>query len=298
MKYFFFIIILFFSIIFPEDVIINEEETIPRIEFGNFNLPNMDLSFENLVPEKGEGLLTLLPFQIEEIKLQSKNYIPDPITPNDLIIISTNLGTIKFKFYNNDAPINSLNFKKLANSKFYDMTLIHNIIPRYIIQGGDILSRNEDPDDDGTGSPGWTIKSELNNQKHVRGTLSMIRGKDQDSAGSQFFISLSENNNLDGKYTIFAYLISGDSILSRISNIASENKQAKMLCVLEIPQSESIENWVELNDPITGNILFSKVPVNQKKNNYKDALQKKLNSMYRPGVPVIIDSIRIIIEND
>jgi len=290
--------ILFYSLIFSNDAIKGKEEGISKIPFGNFNLPNMDVSLKGIMPEKNSSSLTLLPFQIEEIKLKSKTYVPSPITDNDLIVISTNLGTMKFKFYNNDAPINSLNFKKLANSKFYDMTLFHNIIPKYIIQGGDILSRNDNPDDDGHGGPGWIIKSEISDLKHARGTLSMVRGKDPDSGGSQFFISLSENNNLDGKYTVFAYLISDDSILSRISNITSENQQAKMLCVLEIPQNENIENWIELNDPITGNVLFSKVPINLKKNSYQIALQKKLNNMYTPGIPVIVDSIRIILENE
>ena len=60
---------------------------------------------------------------------------------------------------------------------------------------------------------------------------------DENSAGSQFFISLDDNHTLNGEYTIFAYLIDGDHILSRISKISSEYKQAKLLCKLEIPKS-------------------------------------------------------------
>ena len=294
--YFFILFNLIFSTIDIKDKK-NSDKPNP-IQFGNIQLPKLSMSFESLMPEKNESTHTLLPFQIDEIKSKAKNYVPADITNKDLIVISTNLGIIEFKFYNNESPENCLNFKKLANSKFYDKTLFHHIVPRYIIQGGDILSRNDNPDDDGQGGPGWTVKQEVSSLNHSRGTLSMIRGKDPNSAGSQFFISLSENSNLDGQYTIFAYLVSGDRFLSRISNITTESQQAKMLCTLDIPENENKDDWIEVNDPLTGSTLFSKVPINEKKNNYRIAIQKKLNNIYRPGIPVIIDSIRGIIDND
>ena len=142
------------------------------------------------------------------------------------------------------------------------------------------LEEQFNPDDDGEGGPGWAIEAEFNNNlKHNRGTLSMIRGKDPNSAGSQFFISLTQSNNLDGKYTIFAHMISGDITLSRIANITLENQQGKMLCEIKIPDNANIENWVTVKDPISDKDLFSKVPISENKNSYKIALQKKLNNI-------------------
>ena len=122
--------------------------------------------------------------------------------------METSHGTMKFDLFEDIAPQNCLNFKKLANSGYYDETAFHRIIPGFIIQGGDILTRDNNKNNDGLGNPGWTIKAEFSDKEHIRGTLSMHRIKnDINSAGSQFFISLSDNKNLDNKYTIIGQLI-------------------------------------------------------------------------------------------
>ena len=76
-----------------------------------------------------------------------------------------------------------------------------------MIQGGDILSRDGNKDNDGTGSPGWTIDAEFNDIKHKRGVLSMARSSNPNSAGSQFFICVTDQPHLDGKYTAFGEVI-------------------------------------------------------------------------------------------
>ena len=91
----------------------------------------------------------------------------------------------------------------MANSGFYDGTKFHRVIPNFMIQGGDILSRDGDSSNDGTGGPGWTVDAEFSDIKHVRGTLSMARSRDVNSAGSQFFICVSPQPHLDGQYTVF-----------------------------------------------------------------------------------------------
>ena len=84
-----------------------------------------------------------------------------------------------------------MNFKKLCNSGFYDKTSFHRVIKDFMIQGGDILSRDSNRENDGTGSPGWTVKSEFSSLKHKRGIVSMARSNDPNSAGSQFFICVT-----------------------------------------------------------------------------------------------------------
>jgi peptidyl-prolyl cis-trans isomerase B (cyclophilin B) len=87
----------------------------------------------------------------------------------------------------------------------------------FMIQGGDPLTKDEkNKDRFGTGDPGYKIKAEFNQNKHVRGVISMARSNDPDSAGSQFFICLEPASFLDGKYTAFGKLIKGEDALLKI----------------------------------------------------------------------------------
>ena len=301
--YNFFIIIVFFLVnfIYSEE---SEKAEIPKLDLRNFNSSINNLGggvkLDNLLPDRSkENSIILLDHQIEAIKLKAKGFEPKPVTNNDKIIISTNLGIMKFKFYNKESPINSLNFKKLSNSTFYDKTLFHYVVPKFIIQGGDILSRNQKPEDDGHGGPGWVINSDHSNLKHERGTLSMVRTRNnENSAGSQFFFSLNSNNTLDGQHTVFAYLIDGDYILSRIAKVSSEYQQAKLLCKINIPENEDLLNWVEVYDPILKTNIYSEIPIEQDKKSYKKVLQDRLNNIFRPGIPIIVDSIRVVDEKN
>ena len=111
-------------------------------------------------------------------------------------------GTIKAELDGDTAPITVANFLKLAESGFYDGLTFHRIIDGFMIQGGD-------PKGNGTGGADKTIKGEFsqngveNKLSHVRGTLSMARSQDMDSASSQFFIVQSDCTYLDGQYAAF-----------------------------------------------------------------------------------------------
>ena len=270
----------------------------PNLDLRNFNQKIDDIklnSLNSLIPNyKNNNNVLLLDHQIAAIKLKSSQYVPEPVKNNDKIFMYTNYGLIEFSFFLKDSPNHCLNFKKLANSKFYDQTLFHYVIPNFIIQGGDILTRNDDKYDDGQGGPGWTIDAESNELKHVEGTLSMFRTQnDPNSAGSQFFISLSENKSLDNNYTAFASIVKGMHVLLRISNVPSENRQAKLLCERSIPNDEDESEWVELWDPIQEINLSSKKQADFKKDEYKEIMQERLNNMFNPAIPIIIDSIRV-----
>ena len=125
-------------------------------------------------------------------------------------------GEIKLRFFSDVAPGHVENFKKLARKGFYDGTTFHRIIPGFMIQGGDPLTKDDNPGNDGTGDPGYKIKAEFSDKPHRRGIVSMARANDPDSAGSQFFIVVKDSNFLDGKYTVFAEVIEGMEVTDKV----------------------------------------------------------------------------------
>ncbi len=135
--------------------------------------------------------------------------------------IDTNRGTIVAELYDKEAPKTVENFEKLANSGFYDGVKFHRVIPDFVVQGGDPLSRDLPPGDRriGTGGPGWTIKCETANNphKHEVGALSMAHAG-KDTGGSQFFMVLSEANtrHLNGVHTVFGKIIEGQDVMRQI----------------------------------------------------------------------------------
>ena len=136
---------------------------------------------------------------------------PEPLAA----VIKTTAGEMTVAFWPEVAPKTVENFVKLAREGFYDGTAFHRIVKGFMIQGGDPLSKKDDPHV-GTGGPGYKIKAEFNDRPHVRGVISMARSQHPDSAGSQFFICLDEASFLDGEYTAFGELIEGEETLVRI----------------------------------------------------------------------------------
>lgn len=141
----------------------------------------------------------------------------------EVAVIQTTMGEIVFKFFPDVAIKHVENFKKLANSGFYDNTTFHRVIPNFMIQGGDPNSKDDDRANDGMGGPGYTIKAEFNSKKHVRGIVSMARSSHPDSAGSQFFICVADAPFLDGKYSIFGEVIKGMDIVDKIVNVRRDH---------------------------------------------------------------------------
>jgi peptidyl-prolyl cis-trans isomerase B (cyclophilin B) len=136
--------------------------------------------------------------------------------------IDTNRGTMVAELYDKEAPKTVENFEKLANSGFYDGVKFHRVIPDFVVQGGDPLSRDLPAGDRriGTGGPGWTIKCETANNPHTHevGALSMAHAG-KDTGGSQFFMVLSEANtrHLDGVHTVFGKIVEGQDVLRQIT---------------------------------------------------------------------------------
>ena len=134
----------------------------------------------------------------------------------------TNRGTIVAELFDDAAPATVENFEKLANSGFYDGVKFHRVIPSFVVQGGDPLSRDL-PDGDrriGTGGPGWRIKCETagNPHRHEVGSLSMAHAG-KDTGGSQFFMVLDEQNtkHLNGVHTVFGKITEGLDAMKSIT---------------------------------------------------------------------------------
>ena len=139
---------------------------------------------------------------------------------NEVALIKTSEGDMVVQFWIDAAPNTVENFKKLARQGFYDGTIFHRIVKGFMIQGGDPNSKDPAKENSyGEGGPGYNIKAEFNDHSHDRGVISMERGPDRDSAGSQFFICLAPVHRLDHQYTTFGKLIKGENVLEKIGDI-------------------------------------------------------------------------------
>ena len=133
-------------------------------------------------------------------------------------------GTIKIELYPKYAPNTVANFVNLVEEGFYNGNTFHRLVPGFVLQGGD-------PDGNGTGDPGYSIKGEFrengytkNTLKHKAGIISMARRTSPDSAGSQFFIVLADSQmisaSLDNKYAAFGKVIQGMDVIKNIEDSA------------------------------------------------------------------------------
>ena len=134
-----------------------------------------------------------------------------------VIIEMDNGGIIKIELDEKNAPITAANFKKLVKKGFYDGLTFHRIIKGFMIQGGD-------PEGTGMGGSDENIKGEFeangihNPIRHVRGTISMARAQDPDSASSQFFIMHEDAPYLDGQYAAFGHVTEGMDVVDEIAS--------------------------------------------------------------------------------
>lgn len=134
-------------------------------------------------------------------------------------VIETKFGNIEVRFFPEAAPKHVENFVALAKSGFYDGTIFHRVIPGFMIQGGDPLTKGTDASRYGTGGPGHNVKAEFNTIQHKRGILSMARSQSPDSAGSQFFIVVKDSFFLDRQYTVFGEVAGGIDVVDKIVNL-------------------------------------------------------------------------------
>ena len=138
-----------------------------------------------------------------------------PAKDSEVIVMKTNMGTIKMRLFPEKAPKTVENFVTHAKEGYYDGLTFHRVINGFMIQGGD-------PDGTGMGGPGYEIRGEFtangfqNDLNHTRGVLSMARTMAPDSAGSQFFIMTEDSPHLDGQYASFGMVTEGMDVVDAI----------------------------------------------------------------------------------
>lgn len=151
-----------------------------------------------------------------------------------------NYGVIKLKLDSSQAPITVANFVKLVKSGFYDGLTFHRIMKGFMIQGGDPLGT-------GMGGADETIKGEFssngvqNNISHTRGTISMARSSDPNSASSQFFICDADSTFLDGEYAAFGKVTKGLDVIDKIASDAQPTDGNGTIAKEQQPVIEKIE---------------------------------------------------------
>lgn len=166
-----------------------------------------------------------------------ENPNPSQEEKEEVVEMETPYGNMYIWLYK-ATPLHRDNFLKLTKDSFYDNSTYHRVIPGFMIQGGDPLSKDSDPNNDGTGGPGYTIPAEIRDSiKHERGVLAAARLSDavnpsRASSGSQFYIAVSTSGtqHLNGLYTVYGYVMKGmecaDSIVSQPRN-TSNNRPLK-----------------------------------------------------------------------
>ncbi len=195
-----------------------------------------------------------------ELTLTDDSTLPAPLTPealeaydvditndmNPIAVLKTNKGMIEIELFEDLMPITAGNFKKLAQESFYNGIKFHRIIDGFMIQGGDPITKTDEVLRYGTGGPGYSIPDEhIKNDllTNVRGTISMANSG-PNSGGSQFFINLVDNTNLDfdkapltSKHPVFGRVISGMEVVDAIAKVET----SQMSLPLEDVVIESVE---------------------------------------------------------
>jgi peptidylprolyl isomerase len=132
-----------------------------------------------------------------------------PAQARKICVMETEKGTLAFAMYPELAPQTVARISELVAGGFYSGILFHRVVADFVVQAGD-------PTGTGEGGSGRTIPAEFSHLHYIRGSVGMARNDDVNSNDSQFFICLSEQPHLDGKYTLFGQVIRGADVLDKI----------------------------------------------------------------------------------
>ncbi len=186
---------------------------------------------------------------MKKIDMKKRNYLL--VTIISLLLVSINIaqtgkpqyeirteqngvdfGTFKIELFPQIAPLHSAYFDSLVNISFFDSTAFHRVIPDFVIQGGDPNSRNLPRNTWGEGDTSQaTIPAEFSAVSHLRGIIGAARDTDINSASSQFYVNVGNNEFLDSNYTAFGRVIEGMDVVDSIVNVprdANDNPNDKI----------------------------------------------------------------------
>ena len=168
-------------------------------------------------------MVLIVPMAMAEVPSDIKLENPK----NPLVKVSTDKGDIYLELFPDLAPKHVDSMLKLIKKGYYNGLTFHRVVPGFVIQGGC-------PKGDGTGGPGYTIPAEFNSRKHEKGSLSMARTMDPNSAGSQFFICLDRTPHLDNQYTNYGQVVKGHDIPEKIRM----GDKMKMEILQDLPEAK------------------------------------------------------------
>ncbi len=163
-------------------------------------------------------------------------------------VIETTKGRVVVEFLPEVAPRHVIQFLNLARSGFYKDALFYRVIPGFVLQGGHPTSEEKPA----------PVKAEFSKEKHVRGTVSMARGEDPDSATSEFFFCLGAAPQLDGKYSVFGRVVEGDEVLQTISSSRTDHDPCSG-CGRELPGKPTQHCGVHHKDRPVEDILIRSI---------------------------------------
>ena len=165
------------------------------------------------------------------------------LVANKFAILQTSEGDIKIELDTQNTPKTAANFVLLAQKDFYNGIRFHRIMKDFMIQSGDPLSKNEDPEDDGQGGPGYQFDSEKITGDYIRGTLAMANSG-ADTNGSQFFI-MHKTTELPKNYVIFGQVVAGMEVVDKVAETpVKDNGTGEM----SQPTKDVVINQVILSD--------------------------------------------------
>lgn len=140
--------------------------------------------------------------------LEAYKQVVETTRRRPLVTLLTERGEIRLRLDCPEAPLTCLNFIQLAAQGYFDGLTFHRVVPDFVVQGGDPLGN-------GWGGPGYAIRDEINRLRYDHGTLGMALSG-PDTGGSQFFITLTPQPHLDGRYTVFGHVVGGDAVLEQL----------------------------------------------------------------------------------
>ena len=149
-------------------------------------------------------------------------FINQSIAKENIMILKLKYGEVKIELFEDVAPNHVKRIKDLANSGKYDNVVFHRVIDGFMAQTGDVQYGNSSSEEFNLRQAGMggsdlpDLKAEFSNLPHERGTLSMARSSDPNSANSQFFICFKEASFLDRQYTVFGKVIEGMDLVDKI----------------------------------------------------------------------------------
>ena len=185
-----------------------------------------------------KNTITLLAIFFVVVSCETKQKNKGSVMDKDRAVISTQFGDIVLEFFDDLAPKHVESFKLHAQNGYYNGTTFHRVIPGFMIQGGDPLTKSEDRSRHGTGGnaakffgigsesneSSWDLPAEFSPTPHERGILSMARSQNPDSGGSQFFICVADARFLDNQYTVFGKVVSGLDVVDAIVSAPRDGK--------------------------------------------------------------------------